>query len=607
MTSKRRLILLVFATVIATLLTMPGLVTRGAGKRTFRSPPVAGQAQAGTNDSFGPCERRPGDEVAIANDLLKNRYTLSHFKTVSLPANLKWNENPVHDPNWEFNLHTLRYVDALWDAYRETGDRRYRDRYAFLLRDWFVDNPRSHSPSKYSWNDHSTAWRGVMYACALTRLPHEAWLLRAAADHGRLLADDHFYVHHGNHALNQAVGLLSLGCVMNDGSWQRLAAGRIEQLGRESIDAQGVINEQAVGYQWYNYTRYRDALAHLRWCGVTPSRSLTQRVASMLAFLAFGALPNGRWDLLGDTLDLAPQSIPGTPLEYVVSGGDFGLPPSSMWATYAAGFSFVRSGWGTKRPLADETALSLRFGPARRFHGHNDPASMTLYGLGDRILVDPSMYHFVRDRWRTWFASAEAHNTVTSDGAPTRADGPTTLVAERHESGYDFIALEHRKIPGVVATRRVFYSRRLDVVVVEDDLTSDAPRAFHQWWHLHPQANPQITPAGVFTGREGSRANAWLVQLAGGSERIVKGQSDPIQGWTSFDYGRLLRAPVLDVGASGTHVRFVTLIVPSSSSQQQWRVLDFSQHAVGFDLTLAKAGVIETIGVRGANAWLRTS
>jgi len=602
---RSSLLALAAAAVVAT--TSPGFF-----QRAERATPVSVDAGSGGGatalavaDSYGPCDFPVSNAVATANDILVGRLTLSHFGPVTVPLDPRWNENPVHDPNWEFNFHSLRFLDALWAAYRQTHDRRYRARYIFLLRDWFGDNPRSNPPSRYSWNDHAAAWRGVVYACALGRLPHYPWLVRAALEHGGALADDHFYVHHGNHALNQSVGLLALGCVIGDASWRDLAHRRIETLARESIDARGVINEQAVGYQWYNFVRYRDAVAHLRWCHVAPSRGLVERVDAMAGFLAFGTLPNGRWDLIGDTLDDGPGIIPGTPFEFAASRGRSGAPPSSIWATYQAGFAFVRSGWGETRSFTDETALCLRFGPGRIFHGHVDPASLTLYSLGDRILIDPGMYHFTRDRWRTWFASAAAHNTVTADGVDTAPTGATTLIGERHTAAYDFLAVRHRKIPGVVATRRVLYVRALDAVVVEDDLTADAPRTFHQWWHLHPAADPVVDGRAIYTGRQGSRANAWITQLGDGSSSIVTGRTDPIQGWVSFDYGRLLKAPVIDTRANGTHVRFLTLIVPSATANHAPAATGLRWHDSGFDLTIGAGGAAARISVRDVTAWVR--
>ena len=134
-------------------------------------------------------------------------------------------------------------------AFEETADSRYIDRAAFLLRDWVEDNPRTAGRSVFSWNDHSTAWRAVVLVCAAELLPPEPWLDRALVLHGRTLADPAFYVRHGNHALNQSVGLLEVGCRLGQDSWMDLAATRLDRLVRESVDAEGVTNEQAVFYQ----------------------------------------------------------------------------------------------------------------------------------------------------------------------------------------------------------------------------------------------------------------------------------------------------------------------------------------------------------------------
>jgi hypothetical protein len=565
--------------------------------------PPQGVAEAAEKASYGPCDDPPYASRDVADDLLANRYTLARFDTVTLPSNPRWNENPLHDPNWEFNFHALRYVEALWAAWDTTGDRRYRDRYEFLLRDWYQDNPRTNPPSSFSWNDHSAAWRGILYACALKRLPKRPWLRAAALLHGRTLADERFYVDHGNHALNQAIGLLALGCEMHDAGWRRLAAKRIEKLVVESVDAEGVTNEQAIGYQLYNYDRYSEAAANLRACGITPSRSLEVRVERMPRFLAFGALPDARWELVGDTLEGRVSPVPGTVAEYVATGGSAGPRPNDPYATFGAGFAFMRSGWGETQRLADETGVCVRFGPERAFHGHRDAAAVTLYANGDRILLDPGMYHFARDAWRTWFRSGRAHNTIDVDGDFMRETGATRLVAERHAAGFDFVSVEHQKISGVDHTRRVMYVRPIDALIVEDDVRMETPHTVRQWWHLHPDARPAFASDGFYTGRPGSPANAWVVQLDGDAiQGSYRGSTDPMQGWVSFDYGKLQPATAVNVAKTGTHVRFFTLIVPSPAKARSWTVRSFEPRSEGFDLVLRIGSTTERIFVRGTTA-----
>ncbi len=148
-----------------------------------------------------------------------------------LPENPTWTEDPLDDQNWSFRYHSLTTtVGPLLAAGATTGDRRYLDRAAFLLADWVADNPRDAPPAPMSWNDHSTALRAIMIACALQILPHDPWLLDAAEAHAATLSDPTFYVNDGNHAINQARGLLSLGCVLDRPEWKALAATRLGTL-----------------------------------------------------------------------------------------------------------------------------------------------------------------------------------------------------------------------------------------------------------------------------------------------------------------------------------------------------------------------------------------
>lgn len=598
------------AAIIAVVAAGSAIVSaNGPARRTRHAasplPEVSARIASERVGSGGPCDRPVRRAREIADDLLTGRYELARFPAVTLPADLRWDEDPFHDPNWPYNLHTLRFANVFWAAWEEAEDRRYRERYEFVLRDWYEDNPRPGAPSKWSWADHSTAWRGVVYACALERLPGRPWLREAAALHGRVLADPAFFVGHGNHALNQAVGLLELGCALDVRDWRSLAERRIDALATESIDAQGVTNEQAIGYQWYNFRRYSQARDALRACGMTPPRSL-DRVDRMPGFLAFAALPNGRWELIGDTLDDPLSRLRGTVAEYAATAGAFGKRPSAMAALFNAGFAFMRSGWGDARAFPDETALSVRFGPARRFHGHPDAAALTLYAFGDRILVDPGLYRYRNDRLRLWFKSGDAHNTIAVDGRPMAPGGATRVLSWRDTPEWTYVAVAHEKIPGTSVIRRVFYSRALDVVIVDDDVRNDRASSVRQWWHLHPDARPHFTSDGFFTERPGSGANAWVVQLDGRvQQNVVRGSMNPVQGWMSFDYGEAVPASAVAVRRSGAHVRFLTLIVPSRSAARSWTVSSLIRTDDGFVLVIERNGLVQRITVAGREATAR--
>ena len=269
-----------------------GIAVGGVAPVAAAAPPVA--------DDFGPDCRQRDDAVASADDLMDGTLELSRHPATRLARDPTWTEDPFNDRNWEFQYHSLRFVWDLFEAWRITRDEDYRDRGLFLLRDWLRDNPPGAGRSDFSWNDHSTAIRTWVLACAAVVAPKAAWVRDALRTHGAVLADPAFYVDHGNHALNQSRGLLAAGCILGRRDWQRLAARRIAALIVESVDREGVTNEQSVYYQLYNLEAYRAAADRLRACGMKVPRAF-RRLDRMTDLLTHATLPDGTYATLGDT------------------------------------------------------------------------------------------------------------------------------------------------------------------------------------------------------------------------------------------------------------------------------------------------------------------
>ncbi len=534
----------------------------------------------------------PPNAVAVADALLANNYQLASHPTVTLPTNPTWGENPFHDKNWLFNYHSLRFVLALTTAWVETGKAKYADRAAFLLADWYRDNPRMSPPSTFSWDEHSTAFRAMVYVCAAELLPPHSWTMDALLLHGRTLADSAFYRGEGNHALNQNIGLLEVGCRLHRSDWISLADDRTSRLVVQSVDADGATNEQSVFYELYNYNRYRYAMTRLAECGRTPG-SEYDRIDRMPLFLAHATLPNGNYSPLGDTQAAPATVITGTPAAFAATKGASGPKPSSTSHVYTAGFAFVRTGWGEKRPFADETMLTMRFGPARRFHGHEDGTSITLYGYGRPLLLDGGQYSIIDSPFRRYFAGRTGHNVVTTDGLAA-TPGPVRLRWSRSSSTMLEVDTSWTPYAGVTGDRRVTFSRRLGYVVVDDRMTSTTGRTFRQLWHLREGTRPTIDGARVTT--HATRGNLVIVQvLPASATRMISGATSPIQGWISYRQGARLAAPVVESRRWGTSVRFLTLLVPSATSPRSVAVTRVTLRPGGYTLTVTIGGRSERV------------
>ena len=539
---------------------------------------------------------------AIADDLLANRYHLTPHPVVTLPSDPTWAENPVGDPNWAFQFHSLRFVLSLLSAWAGTGDETYRDRATFLLRDWLQDNPPSDSPSRFSWEGHATAWRGVVYACAADYIGMPTWLHDALVLHGTTLADPDFYVHHGNHALNQSIGLLEVARVLTRDNWATLAGDRINALVAESVDTQGVTNEQSVGYQLYNYRQYGLAKRRMVAVGLKPEGEFA-RVDLMPRFLAQATLPNGKAEMIGDTEGVSPMpSIPGTWTEFVMSRGASGPTPPLVKA-YKAGYLFARSGWGTRRAFRNETYLSIRWGPGRQFHGHPDGTSLTLYGWGSRLILDAGKYSYASSKWRTFFRSRRAHNVVTVSDKPWSLSAPTALVSQAVTSAVVDVRLKATGYAGITQQRRITWSRKLDYILVEDRLASRTSHTYRQLWHLVENSNVAVGKTDVRTRR--SKGNVLIRQLVGSPKIGAQaGIKNPVQGWVSYSYGQKVAAPVAYAIRRGSNVRYLTLIVPARGRPRA-QVSHLRLTNNGYEVTITIDGRSERVVASGSSISVR--
>ena len=515
--------------------------------------------------SAAVCQTTSND-VERAEAVLDGVYTWSPHPPAVLGTDLDWTEDPFGDANWRFQFHALRWLWPLMAATDQTGDVRYLEHATRLARSWVAANPRSAPAHRVAWNDHSTAWRTRVLTCLARQGPTPRWLHQALVDHQRALADPDFYVDDGNHALNQDVGLVAAAC--HTKAWDRRDLGieRIDRLARVGVDPQGVMDEQAVEYQDYNYGRYREAIVTMEACGRTPPGSL-ERIALMPEALAHMTLPDGTYETLGDTDRRRIKDLGHPATTWLRTAGRDGAPPQARTAVYDAGFYLTRSGWGTERPLLAETFLSARFGPQPFLHGHDDHGAITLFAQGQRILTDPGKYLYGNVPGRFHVLSAAAHNVVTiGAGCTVNQDGPSRISAVTTDGEVDRFRVHVAGCRGTRWTRDVAFRPRDGAVVVVDEVEGPADAAVVQRWQL--EIGAEVTRVD----RRGAHAR-WpsgaqlLVEQHGLTEHAdaVAGGDDPLRGWVSRRYGDLQPAANLAFTAPpGAAAHFVTVLRPGT-------------------------------------------
>jgi hypothetical protein len=255
-------------------------------------------------------------------------------------------------------------------------------------------------------------------------------------------------------------------------------------------------------------------------------------------------------------------------MDYVTSFGTVGTPPLTRYGVYPSGFAFAHSGWGLTRDFRSEDLLTLRFGPGRIIHGHNDHTSITTFGRGQPLLVDSGFGGYESGAMRDYLRSPQAHNMTVVPGLTYRWAQTTSLVAQRITSVDETFVVSDSPYSGVNRRRTVFASHDIPVTVVVDHSSATTTRTFNQLWHIGPNFSVKATSAyGVryLSKSGGTSLSVSAIPWPGRTRARISttsGQTNPYQGWVASGQA-MVPAPVTTFASVGRSQQQVMLSVSS--------------------------------------------
>ncbi len=519
---------------------------------------AAGQCSVG----LGNAERGGGTRKARA--LMAGRADLDEYGWFHLAANPSWKPVSTLDSSGKGHMHSLNYLLPLLRRGVAGGHKDMLDRFYFLLRDWVRDNKPGGPTSRYAWGPPIyEGFRAQVLVCAAAGpRGQQPWLLNALKKHGEMMADPRRYEGINNASLHQSMGLYAIGATLGRPAWRRLAIARERALAVRLIHDDGSDEEGALTYAVNDYRWFRHAAERLRVATdqVPPELLRTER---MPGFIAAATRPDGRLEALGDTSPYAlnPNHWIGTAAEFAATRGASGTPPADTFASFAGGYVFGRSGWGSeKRPLTDETYYSVRAGQGEHVpHAHDDSGSLTLYSHGSPLLLDTGQWRYTYGTTRSFVVSRAAHNVVVVDGV--RRTRPRPELRTARVDGLDLTTVVDRGYDGVTLTRTVAYDRVEDVVLVWDRLSSAKSVRASQQWGVGRDRSVRLDADAVHTSGPG--ANVSMLFTSGGAPLdVARGRKKPMRGWNSQAYGELSSAPSVRASQRGTSLSWLTVIAP---------------------------------------------
>ncbi len=234
---------------------------------------------------------------------------------------------------------------------------------------------------------------------------------------------------------------------------------------------------------------------------------------------------------------------------------------------------FEDGGYGVMR--AAGRVIITDFGPlgylSTAAHGHADALSLLISIADTPLLVDPGTYAYQEGgAWRDFFRSTAAHNTITVDGTDQSDMKGTFLWGQRaaprllnwqSAADEDLLIAEHDGYAKFGVThRRVVIFHKPHWLIVGDELLGTGYHQISQFWHLHPEWQAAAKEDHISIYREGLTLGMKSMGIPSAITTIHQGESDPIQGWVSAQYGFKEPAAVIKIAANLTlPARFITI------------------------------------------------
>lgn len=541
---------------------------------------------------------------------------------------------------WELSRH--HHLTVLASAFWLTGDERYAVRVAEQLQSWWAGSPflsGVHWTSGIELGVRLSSWVWVRrlldeWPAVPDLFEENDEALRQLRWHQEYLAAFQSRGSSGNnHAVAEAVGSLVAACTFpwfeESERWRLAAAARLESTLAANTFPSGLNREQASDYHRFVTELGLLALAEADRAGhplgMSTKRLLAASVDSAAALLDASGRPprqgdgdDGRALVLDD-----PERDPWAQL--LATGAEL-VGPLDWWPSVDAGVASVAVGALTTpitvagRPHeqprvfndAGTSLLRTAAGDAPEVwvrcdggphgfgsiaaHGHADALSVEVRVGGIDVLADPGTYCYHGEpRWRTYFRSTRAHNTVEVDGASQSVEGGPFLWSSQAASAVDTAELgldvqlwsgHHlgyaRLDPQLRHDRRVTLDAAAGTLTVEDTLTGSTRHTLRLAWHCGPDVTVELS--------SGMAELAWTDPVGQQGARLSlpselswtkhRGETSPILGWYSPRFG--VRVPSTTLVGSGTwtgRLRLTTVLdlsdaplTKSSSELDEWEV-----------------------------------
>ena len=474
---------------------------------------------------------------------------------------------------WRYNLHYFDYARDLGLFYLSTGnviaspdkigtkqsDEAY-EKFKSFAQDWIERNKIGQSEG---WEAYPTSLRMVnwifafhIFAKEIKSEPefHEQFL-RSLFKHALFLERNLEYHICGNHLIKNGKALVfaSLFFRGRDADrWYKKGTSLLWKELQEQILADGGHFERSPMYHLIVLQDYLEIYLLLRDNNRDVPSYVEDKIKSMLEFLVKILQPDGNIPLLNDSafgIAANPQTL--LAIGNTLFGQFWADSKQASFALDSSGYYVMRDKSGEKYLIVDCGKICPDYLPP---HAHADTLSYELSLGNERIIIDSGVYEYASGKWRDFYRSTHAHNTVVVDGLnqsdvwgafragrrafPTEVKWIVKDDITFFEGGHD----GYLRQMGILHKRKIFFVDN-DFWLIFDELDGIGIHTVEEYLHFHPEI--KVTCGDAIVARKSKRQLLQIIPFGKPDIQLLQGELEPIQGWYSQEFGKKEPNPVL--------------------------------------------------------------
>jgi hypothetical protein len=498
------------------------------------------------------------------------------------PDEIGWRD-PSLNHLWRYQLQYFNYAKELGMAGWLKEDSVYFRAFCRLVDSWIVGNPYG---SLDGWHPFTISIRVVNWIYAYVLFADyieedtgfQKRFLKSLHEQCNFLSRHLEFEARGNHLLSNLKALIFAGLFFNRKDWLDRGLKYLPEELDEQILSDGGHFERSPMYHLIVMQDLIECYWVMKDLEDPIVGKLTICIERMKKYLVgihlFGHMP-----LVNDSsCDLMPDTAAVWDLAQCIAGKQDGVEPRL--------FSWMMVGRVTKAPRrieylnrssemaesgyyvirSDDSAMLIDCGrvcpdylPA---HGHADMLSYELWLSGEPLITDSGVYEYTAGKWRDYFRSTRAHNTIVVDGQEQSEIWGSFRIARRafpqdivwgSGTGIDYFSGAHsgyhRLADPVTHRRRIVHVADMGWIII-DTLEGDAIHLVENYVNFHPDVKVAADKPDRLELAWGDQEGT-LWHGEGFLREVIRGAEDPPLGWYSDRFGTKVERTTLCLKRKG--------------------------------------------------------